>query len=154
MKVNCQNVMPHPPHGACPGRATDLIPEIEARRADKSFGDRLRRRMDEDKHILDRLADGERPRWLTELKAHRRGDPSPYELAFANEAAKFQAETLTTSFLATRLREGKNNCDRCTVNVGSVVVVGHENEREWVCSSCIGSTSGNAPSPLLPNEGE
>jgi hypothetical protein len=51
------------------------------------------------------------------------------------EAAKFQAETLTTSFLAALLREGDNVCHRCREQTGSVVHAAGDS-REWLCSRC------------------
>ena len=56
--------------------------------------------------------------------------------ALAEERRKFQAETLTTSFLAGLLRDGWTRCHRCGIRDGErVYVLG--NLREWVCSPCL-----------------
>lgn len=59
--------------------------------------------------------------------------------ALAEERRKFQAETLTTSFLAGLLRDGWTRCHRCGIRDGErVYVLG--NLREWVCSPCLATT--------------
>jgi hypothetical protein len=65
-------------------------------------------------------------------------NPVDYEAMWRHEAEKFQAETLTTSFLAGLLREAEVKCQRCSQS-GRVVVVSRA-ERAWVCDICVART--------------
>lgn len=65
-----------------------------------------------------------------------------------DEAAKFQAETLTTSFLTQRLARAKGAavlCDRCASSYGVAVLVGEGQGREWLCDCCLGRPEPKGP---------
>jgi hypothetical protein len=59
-----------------------------------------------------------------------------WHAAWVEEAAKFQAETATTSFLATLLRNTDGYCTRCADRRGETVRVGEGLLREWLCALC------------------
>lgn len=106
-----------------PTPSLPVYPDIDRAREREGFRERLQERMEADRRLLERIEEG----------------PVDWRSAWAAEAAKFQAETITTSFLATRLRDGKHSCDRCNERVGSSVYAGPGQHREWLCVDCVAS---------------
>jgi hypothetical protein len=105
-------------------------PDLDRAREREDFRRRLAERMEADARLLERIEAG--PDW------HRE---------YEQEAAKFRAETITTSFLATLLRQSGHPCEHCATQVGTTVIVGPDLSRQWRCNDCAQTTTKGSSTP-------
>ena len=132
---------------------TDITTQLDTTEAVRLAADRGCRDCDQ-KRLLDALdaaeAEGQA---AVEQRDAALADP---RAEVRREAAKFQAETRTSWFLSSLLRQAvgaATRCQRCNTAKGSLVSVGDGDVRAWICGTC---SSGEPvdPRPRIVGFGE